>query len=101
MLISMFIRSMLLINNIGEIMYKLISKVLTLSLAMGLAGSVFAENILEEIQSRGEIRMAIFLKSASPLQRPNAQTGEAGYRQGQPWGLAWATYRNSMDFSNC
>ena len=31
-------------------MYKLISKVLTLSLAMGLAGSVFAENILEEIQ---------------------------------------------------
>lgn len=61
-------------------MYKLISKVLTLSLAMGLAGSVFAENILEEIQSRGEIRMAIFLKSASPLQRPNAQTGEAeGY----------------------
>ena len=64
MIISMLLRRMLLINNIGEIMYKLISIVLTLSLAMGLACSVFAENILEEIQSRGEIRMAESLYSS-------------------------------------
>ena len=64
-------------------MQKFVSKLLSLSLAMSLAGSVVAENILDEIQSRGEIRMAIFLKSASPLQRANAQTGEA---EGHHWG---------------
>ena len=76
-----FFISMLLINYYKRgIMRKFVSKLLSLSLAMSLAGSVVAENILDEIQSRGEIRMAIFLKSASPLQRANAQTGEAeGY----------------------
>jgi polar amino acid transport system substrate-binding protein len=34
-------------------------------------------SLLDEIQDRGVLRLAIYLKSASPLQHPNESTGEA------------------------
>jgi len=56
------------------------SVVLALIMMFIVASNSFGADVLEEVQKRGKIRMAIYLKSASPLQRANEQTGEAeGY----------------------
>jgi polar amino acid transport system substrate-binding protein len=50
--------------------------VLLMGIVLILSQSVSAQSLLDEIQKRGSLKLAIYLKSSSPLQRANDKTGE-------------------------